>query len=82
MVVRKPTYKKWWLDFQGIYIYISESPPETQEPPKSSVTVFASAEMWISKSKDHSENCGWDGPLNQPLQYTLYSLYSVYSLGI
>ncbi len=22
MVVRKPTYKKWWLDFQGIYIYI------------------------------------------------------------
>ena len=21
MVVRKPTYKKWWLDFQGIYIY-------------------------------------------------------------
>ena len=20
MVVRKPTYKKWWLDFQGIYI--------------------------------------------------------------
>ena len=21
MVVRKPTYKKWWLDFQGVYIY-------------------------------------------------------------
>ena len=23
MVVRKPTYKKWWLDFQGIYKYNS-----------------------------------------------------------
>ena len=22
MVVHKPTYKKWWLDFQGIVIYL------------------------------------------------------------
>ena len=72
---------EWPHVYRYDYIYISESPPETQEPPKSSVTVFASAEMRISKSKEHSENCGWDGTLHPPLQYTLYSLYSVYFLG-
>ena len=31
MVVRKPTYKKWWFDFQGVYIHQTFQVPKLEE---------------------------------------------------